>query len=604
LVRIRLTSLAVVYLVSTVFAIAQQPSAKVSVKAHAATGTGGKIDFPTTLMEKIPSSLPIVKLTAQAPPEAFLQETLGKIGIQKEAIQPLLRTPGLASRGISEQAVGVVQEDKVLAYWQPLTGEAEIYPQLEQLKTEAFEPANNTHLAAANSLAREVFARPDILPKDETKYTLGEARPLVGATVQKGANGGKAAASAQMLYLTYVPVQRQVQGYPVHGPGSRALLAVDNENNIQSFVLHWKAGSAGGTAREERNAEQVYAALKAAVAPLAKSGDVQVLSAGIVYYDDEGDQMGPAYRLTARVHAAVPAGQKSQHMADDDFVVLYAPYGNAALPASLTASGGAQPETAIQAMRKVVPVKAVVPPGDPTVGRYVVRNDDPGWVNDANAFWSGLTSNGGGSLFTNSQYYWAQPWEFTSNAAQFIDSVQVGETEAHGDWWYFTTYQDWGDGVNIDAIQASGGYGQANHGSLNYWVLHGCEIVPSAMDAPCPAGSPNTDTRNWYDTWFRVFQGLHTVVGYRTIMYINDGVGGPFATSLRQGSPVISSWFNATLSNSDYQSPDPTYKAHCGLNLPMGRPSAVTVCGHSNDNIYNQSAIPAPSCLTNFWWPN
>jgi hypothetical protein len=620
---LQLTSLAVVLLAAAMPASAQQPSNKMQMEMPVATRQSGKIDFPATLIPKIPSSLPVLKLTAQAPPTAFLTETLSKIGIKPTAIQPLAKTPALAERGISPELTGVVQEDRVLAYWHPRTGEAEISPQLEQLKTERFVEANNPHLAVATSLARAVFARTDILPKDDTQYTLGEASPMVGSTAQKGANG-EITRSEPALYLSYIPVHRTVQGYSVYGPGSRALLGVDNAGAIQGFVLHWKAASANGEARETRTSAQVYDALQAVVEPLTKVGNVQVLSVGIVYYDDdEGSQLGPAYRLTARVHSNPSTGATAGKLADDDFVILYAPYGNAALSPALNQSGGVQPQTAVEKINRTVPVKMVAP-GDPTVGRYVVRNDDPGWVNDANSFWSGLTSNGGGALFTNSQYYWAQPWEFTTNAWQFVDDVQVGEVEAHGDWWYFTTYQDWGDGVNLDTNPApGGGYGQVNHGSLNYLILHGCEIVPSAAEAPCPAGMPTTDNRPWYDPWFRLFQGVHVAVGYRTIMYINDSVGDSVGTSLRNSQPVISSWYQALLSAGDYQS-KPRTIAHCGNNpaanlhpgdscpsnstpgcLIMGEPSEVTVCGHSNDTIYDQSSIPAASCLTNYWqWNN
>ena len=622
MVSIRMSSLAVILMAITVSAIAQQPSPKPQITLPVAVQHGGTINFPSTLVPKIPSSLPILKLTAQAPPTAFLTDTLSKVGIQKTAIQPLTKTPALVARGVSAQLTGVVQKDTVLAYWHAQTGEAEIHPQLEQLKTEKFVAANNPHLAAASTLARTVFARTDILPKDATQYTLGAASALLGSTAQKGANG-EVTQSAPAIYLSYVPVHRTVQGYPVYGPGSNALLGVDNAGAIQAFSLHWKAATANGLAQEKRTSAQVYAALQAVVRPLAKGGNVQVLSAGIVYYDDnESAQLGPAYRLTARVHTNPSSGATAGKLADDDFIVLYAPYGNAALSPTLTQSGGAQPQTAVESL-KSVPVKKVAP-GDPTVGRYVVRNDDPGWVNDANSFWSGLTFLFGGSLFTNSQYYWAYPFEFTTNASSYVNSVQVGEVEAHGDWWYFTTYQDWGDGVNLDTNPAPGaGYGPVNHGSLNYLILHGCEIVPSAAEAPCPAGMPTTDNRPWSDPWFRIFQGLHTAVGYRTIMYINDNVGLLFGSDLRLGVPVISAWSNALLTAGDYQS-KPRLIAHCGANpaaglkpgdncpsnntpgcLVMGEPSEVTVCGHSNDTIFNQSSIPAASCLTNYWqWNN
>jgi hypothetical protein len=601
-----MSSLAAILLAITVSAFAQQPINKIQQLPNTAemkvpaTMQGGKINFPITLLPKIPSSLPVLKMTAQAPPEAFLTETLGKVGIQKTAIQQLTKTPALAARGVSPELHGVVQQEKVMAYWHKQSGEAEIYPQLEQLRTEKFVAANNPHLAAATSLARTVFARPEILPHDMTQFTLSAALPLLGTTAQKNGASGAVAPADQLHYLSYVAAHRTVQGYPVHGPGSRALLAIDNAGAIQAFSLHWKSGAVSHQAQETRNQQQVHSALTAVVQPLASMGDVHVLSAGISYYDDEGEQMAPAYRITVRVHPTAPA--VGQHTLDDSFVILYAPYGNAPLSPTLAPNTTDLPQRASGKRDDGLEVAQLVPPGDPTVGRYVIQNAEGGWLSNAQGFWSGLNFAGGGSLFTNSQYYWAIPAQYTSNANNRVNSVQVALTEGHGNWWIFAT-NDHTDAVDIDSIPASGGYGSANHGHLNYWILHGCEIVPSAADAPCPPGSLYSDSRTWYSTWFKMFKGMHTVVGYRTVMWIDDGVGYPFGVNLRMGVPVISAWFNALNGASAYN-PDATYQARCGNSPPMGRPSAVTVCGHSNDTIYNQENIPAPSCLTNFWTPN
>jgi hypothetical protein len=237
-------------------------------------------------------------------------------------------------------------------------------------------------------------------------------------------------------------------------------------------------------------------------------------------------------------------------------------------------------------------------PGDPTVGRYVVRNDNSNWVANANEFWGGLTTFFGGAFFTNSQYYWAHPFEFNTNELAFVNSVNIALNEVHGDWWLFSTLSNCCDLVDITAIPASQGFGAAKGGKLDFWVLHSCEVVPSAIDAPCP-----TDSRPWWTPWFNVFQGLHTVVGYRTIMWIDDDVTGPFATSLRFGAPVISAWFNATTSAAGYQG-NPTYGAHCNRTPPMGRPSTVSYCGRQNDWIYDTTALPPANCLINFWQPN
>jgi len=551
----------------------------------------GKIEFSQTLLPKIPTSLPLLRMTAQAPPEAFLTDVLNRRGVEKTAIRLL----GPAS----PQMKGVVQEGRVFAFWHQQTGEAEILPQLEQLKIERYVPGTNPHAAAALETARTIFARADVLPKDVTQFELTPVKPLIGVTLQKGS---ESAVPAPSLYLSYVAAQRTVQGLAVHGPGSRALVAVDNQGTVQAVSLRWRAASNGGQAAETRNVTQIHAALLAAVAPLAKQGDVQVLGVNVVYYDDnESSQMGPAYRITARVHDSHAATGGANP--DDSFVAVYAPYGNVPLPPSVNQTGGPQPEAA-QVNRGSLDTDAPVAPGDPTVGVYVIRNAESGWLSNAQGFIGGLGATRGGNPFNLAQYYWAQPFMYNPDASTYVDSVQIAETEGHGNWWLFATSDhDSSSVVNFDSFPNGAGYGPANKGKLNYWILHGCEMIPSPQDAPCPKGAPAQDSRNWTDPWWRIFQGLHVVVGYRTVMWIDDSVGQPFASSTRNGTPVISAWFNALESSSFYH-PDATYANRCGLNLPMGRPAAVAVCGHGNDTLFDQQSIPAASCLTIYWQPN
>jgi hypothetical protein len=235
--------------------------------------------------------------------------------------------------------------------------------------------------------------------------------------------------------------------------------------------------------------------------------------------------------------------------------------------------------------------RAPVRPGDPTIGRYVVRNDDANWVANANDFWNGLNwfwllpGN-----FTNTQYYWAYPWEYTTSRNSFVNSVNLALTEGHGDWWLFSTLSNCCDLVDINTIP--GGYGSSASGQLRFWAIHSCEVVP----AP-------DDTANWPNPWWSIFKGLHSVVGYRTVMFINDDVGFPFGFMLSIGMPVVSAWLSTVHGASAY-SGNPTYPAHGGIVRPMGRASAITVCGRENDTVYDTTNIGPPSCLRVFWYPD
>ncbi len=538
---------------------------------------GGTIDFPASLLPQIPASLPTIKLTAQAPPEAFLRQTLTKQGVNLQTIQPLIRTPLLKAQPISDQMVGVIRDDKIHAYWNKQTGDAEVFPQFDKLRGEEFRLPGDPRLQKATTLARQVFARRDILPRDATSYTLGPARPLVGATAQRASATARPTESKHLLYLTYVPVFRSVQGHRVYGPGSRAMLAMGNDGTVQGFVRRWKGGRAAGQAREKRTPAQVREALLKLLEPMSGKADVKVLAAEVAYYDEDADALTPVYRVAVRVHP-LDTGATPAKTAGDVFVAKYMAFGDAPLPKWLSQAPGPQPAAP---PRAAVNVPREVAPGDPLVGRYVVRDAEWGFVDEANAFWNGLTVWGGGAAFTNAQYFWAYPFEYTTSSHDFVNSVHVALTEGHGANWLFTTRSNCCDTVNIDAITPAQGYGAATGGRLAYWIIHSCSVVPSAADRD-----------DWWKPWFDVFQGLHSVMGSRTSMFFDGGaVNYPFGVNLRFGAPVVAAWFNATLS---YYSGDP----------PVDRPSSVSVCGHENDNVYNIAALPAAGCLHNLWQPD
>jgi len=567
---------------------------------EAQTGQAGVIYLKTEQIPEAPASLPVFKLSNQKPPTEFVQEVLRVSAPDFRQLAPLGESKQITARPgqIPREIVGAFSEGQLAAYVNLRTGDAEVFPSLTRQKPKPVT-AEREQLDRAESLAHKIFGRPDVLQQDATQVSFDKPRPLEGESARRAETGGTVKTSARELYLTYVPVRRSVDHHFVYGPGSRGLLVVGNDGSVQGFVRRWKIAVASGEVRETRKREQVAETLRAQLRYLARSAEVEVLSVELAYYDGNRDYLQPVYRFTARIRQAqtrvVPAPKPSQRRVDDDFVVGYLPIGKQpeSLP-SLIAPPASNPNNPPRLPAYLKPEN----PDDPTVGRYVVRNDDSNWVADANEFWSGLTTFFGNFFFTNSQYYWAYPFEFDTNEASFVNSVNVALTEVHGNWWYFTTYQNWGDGVDITAIPASRGYGAANGGQLDYWIIHSCEVVPSAADAPCAS-----DTRPWWTPWFNIFRGLHTVVGYRTIMWIDDDVGGPYGVSLRFGAPVVSAWFNATNSASGYQG-NPTYGAHCGNSPPMGRPSTVSFCGRENDSIYNTAALPAAGCLINFWQPN
>jgi hypothetical protein len=546
--------------------------------------------FPVSLIPQIPPSLPTVKLTAQTPPEAFLRDTLARKGVDLKTIQPLSRTTLPSARTAPAQLMGAVEGNTLHAYWHMQTGEAEILPQLEKLKSERFAGAGDTHLTQAVTLARQTFMRADFFPKDDTSFTVGEARPLVGSTAQRSSAAAAPQVGETKLFLTYVPVTRTVKGYSVFGNGSRAAIAVGTDGIIQGVVRRWKMGNLSTALTERRTAAQIHDAFTKLLTPMTANSNVQVQKVEIAYYDNGGASMIPVIRATVRLQPRASPGANKALMGSDDWLAVYLAYGGGSLPAELVPGAGQQPMTAPQQRGSLE--NADLQAGDPTIGMYVVRDAPPasgstgassGFVAEANGFWNGLESSSGASQFTKAQYYWAIPQLYTTWEASYVNNVNVALTEAHGAPWLFTTESNCCDTVNIATIPASEGYGAANHGKLDYWIIHSCDVVPSAAD-----------NSNWAGPWWNIFKGLHAVMGARTEMLFDGGaVNTQVGQSIGNGASVVSSWFNATLSY---------YPA--SKQPPLDRPSAITVCGHEPDTVYNTSALPAATCLTNYWQPN
>jgi hypothetical protein len=541
------------------------------------------------MIPKIPATLPTVKMTAQAPPEAFLREVLTRKGVDLKTIQPLSRTTLMHAKTAPAELVGVVEQNTLHAYWHQQTGEAEILPQLEKIRGIRFAGAGDAHLAQAVTIARQTFARADFFPKDATQFTVGVARPLVGSTAEQGAAGGAAKISETLLFLTYVPVTRTVQGYSVFGSGSRAAIAVGPEGNIQGVVRRWKSGSLSANLTERRTAAQIHDEIVKRLTPMTSIWDVSVQGVEIAYYDNGGDAMIPVIRALVKLHPHASHGANAAALVTDDWEAIYLAYGGGSLPAELTPGAGPQPSAAPKQVAAVE--QANVPEGDPIVGMYVVRDapaassgsgESSGFVAESNGFWSGLQSSIGAHQFTLAQYYWAHPNFYTTNEASYVNSVNVALTEAHGSPWWFSTVSHCCDAVTINTIPASQGYGAANHGKLDYWIIHSCDVVPSA-----------SDVTDWYSAWWNVFKGLHAVMGARTSMMFDGGaVNSQVGQSIGNGAGVVPTWFNATMSYAQ------------GQHSSLDRPSAVMVCGHWNDTVYNTTPLPAATCLQNFWQPN
>jgi len=545
----------------------------------------GSLKFEAQVPEP-PASLPVLKLAPQPPPVDFVNRLLAA-ATPAVKLAPLAAAPFLQKNQIHvpEELVGVVEGEHVRAWVNRRTGDAAIYPTLAALKPLA--PGLAADLAKRTG---ELFASSGILGKDDTRFVVDRPNVLNGATVGFDATGAPTIEKPPAPYLVYLSARRQVGGYLVDGPGSRALLAVNGDGAVLGLTRVWKAARNADVAKPALAGRQVLEAISRQLAPALRTSDVTVNSITLAYYDGNQNFLQPVYRFTAQIHHVETAAKPAT---DDDFVIGYLPFGREyePLPSLLAKEGPAPSEAAPTPTLPQAEARPLLP-ADPIVGRYVVRNDDAGWVNDANAFWSSLSASWTGPLYTNSQYYWAEPRLFTNQKDFFINAMNLAVIEVHGDWWLYSTLKNCCDLVNINGDIPSPGYGPSANGRLADWVIHSCEVVPAPPD-----------TAQWPAPWWKIFGGVRNVVGYRTIMYISDGAGGPYGTSLGNLAPVVSSWLSDVISLNAYAG-HPTATAHGGVVRPMGRPSTISMCGHDGDSALSTSTLGRANCLTVWWFPD
>ena len=96
-------------------------------------------------------------------------------------------------------------------------------------------------------------------------------------------------------------------------------------------------------------------------------------------------------------------------------------------------------------------------------------------------------------------------------------------------------------------------------------------------------------------------------MGYRTEMWIGDGVTTPFGQAVGNGVSVVGAWMNAVLNDQSSYAPskgNTYYDGNRGIDEPMGRASSVSVCGHTDDVVTDIENLGRPGCLFEWWDDN
>jgi hypothetical protein len=520
-------------------------------------------------------------------PEVKSPMPVFKLGVRVVAPDILVRgivrdvAPNAEMRALKKKGGSAAYEaNRLVSFVHPETGETNVFPALESL-TPAFGLAER-----AKEVAARFASDTTLFPKDGTHVI-----PLTPVTLLGSRRSRDGARTPPAEYLSFVRFERRANGLPVFGPGTKAMIAVTNDGSVRSFSHRFRHATETTECVEPFTRERIAASIREQLAVSPKTAEAKVDAVTLGYYDGGGESMQPVFRFEATI--ASPRRPRDGLRPANRRVFGYVSIGRApeALPILGSHKGPSPEEPSLEEGSGGTP-----PPGDPTIGRYVVRDDSQGWVDSANGFWANLSLAGalGSTIpFTNSQYYWAEPFEFVSNKNDFVNSVNIALTEVHGNWDLFSTRDNHDDLVSLNDIP-SDGYGAGGGGSLAFWILHSCEVIPT-----------QTDESTSFDIWWKIFNGLHAVVGYRTEMWINDGVTSPFGLHVGLGAPIVSAWFSAIASNGDYGVGDTWYLDN-NRNIwePMGRASAVAVSGHGDDTANDVGALAPPSSLTEWWFGN
>lgn len=488
--------------------------------------------------------------------------------------------------------------DRLVSLADPASGETKIFPNL------AYLPPFHAHKCKFDNV-HKLLGDNGIFPKDDTTLEVFPGSTLLGSTVQRQ----DGIAEQHRAYLKHAVVQRNItaggSAYPTCGPGSSASFGIGAGDQIYSVSYLWKRAINTSGKLKPVSRKDAYKIILQEIEKFEKSDSIVIDGVDICFYDSGKKYIQPVYRYWGRLYQNSPDILTPSPPGFTGYVSINPNQSPEPIPSLGDRPSGSTPPSDIKPTSNNSLVRSIDP--DPelvkrrpalNVGRYINRNDTDQWWINSNNFLMDLRT-GSVADFIDKQYYWAYPWEYTTQKNSYVNSVHIAESEQHGLWHEFVTNSNCCDRVKLSDIPEDG-YGPGANGSLAYWIIHSCEVIPS------PADFDPADFRKAFDPWWHIFNGLHAVLGYRTSMWIGDGVMPTFGKYIGLGAPVVFSWLQIVHDDTAHYKKDGMdylYKTR-GIYLPMGRASAMAVCGHEGDTVVNVENIGRPQCLIQFWYDN
>lgn len=573
-------------------------------------GANSAVDF-TVAVPAAPAHMKTYSLTATKAPVEFLNQVLAADKLP--AVQ--LEHNTLISRG----ATGQTEQDRLRAYADPVSGDTHFIPNFAELVgANAPHASNAATLATPQALKLASTALNDtrFIPRDVTQLHVDEpigvmdsaqdrpAKDQVGAANEHAADG--------KLVMTIVPATRYVDGLRVYGEGSHALVSLANDGTIVGALRRWRTAAAGAQIEATATPASVHADIERQLASqLGGNGaHATVDKIELAYYDHNANYLQPVYHFEATV--ASP-GQKVASGRISGFVPVGAalePVPDLAEPVSGPLP--TEPKRQSDDDSDAVTANSTGSTGI-TLGEYInTDTTNPWYIQMASNFLSGLTYLDGifpgwTPTVTRTQYYYAYPFEVNSPSSRYyMNAVNVAYTVPHGDWLENTTYSDYADFWYVTDIGTNGnpGFGAAAGGSLATWVIMSCEVIPSAYDRANEAGGSDIGSTA-FNAWWPVFQGLHNVIGFRTVMFYPDNaLNFGFGYDASIGGDINAAWFQEVAA---YDGNDGTYKdSHLNGDIPVHYDRASTMIDGRDlgQSIFSVGPQSASGSLHNFWMNN
>jgi hypothetical protein len=563
-------------------------------------------------------------------PEQMQIYQLAPTGAPLEFLNEKLRGAKLTSMNLENKSyivrgtTGLNEVDRVRAYADPVSGDAHFIPSLAELARTS--PVKSIAAERAQVIARTALSDLRFIPKDVTQARIAEPITVMGGAIEHAPKDAARMHAAERTeakkVLTIVPAVRYAADFRVYGRGSHALVSIANDESIVGALRRWRTASLGEHIKPTITANQVRADIERQLRPYVASRGTHATVDKIVlaYYDANANYLQPVYRFEATVQ---PGNKRVSGIK----VAGYVPIGKVLEPIPDLARAPVAPTPLIPKRSEpgelAAKAKRIEPlaaeefarlPAEITLGEYANQDwpNNGAYVDMSNTFLSGLSFgntffHGGSPRVTRTQWYTAFPWEVVGPSSQeFLNAVNVAYTVPHGNWLLNTTLSDDADFWQVPDIGTGGnpGYGAAAGGVLATWVIMSCEVIPSMYDRQNEAGASD-DPYTAFDAWWPVFQGLHNVIGFRTVMfYPDDDLQFGFGMDAAVGGDINAAWFQEVAAN---DGDDGTYNDGHLTGAPLvhyDRASTMIDARDLGQSIYSVGAQSASTTLWNFWMSN